>query len=166
MAQALSLSLAAAILLCGCSGRLPQSGVSSQEARRFSLTRSRAGEIEWKLDSPKAILNESVSKAKVETPLIALYKDGKPETEARSMEGEIDLRTQDMDLSGSVVVINKTDHITLKTDQLRYVSTEKQFQTDRPVEIDRPDGVMHGRGLTASQDLSTIHVMHQETRAR
>ena len=160
MAQALTrVGLALAVLTAACGEPAAPAG-PSQEARGFSLTRSRAGAVEWQLDSPRAVFNE------VETPVIGLFKAGRKDTTARALRGEIDLSTQDMDLSGSVVVVNRSDRITLKTDQLRFISSAKEFRTDQPVEIDRPEGVMRGRGLTASQDLSTIHVMHQETRTR
>ena len=166
MAQALTrVGLALAVLTAACGEPAAPAG-PSQEARGFSLTRSRAGAVEWQLDSPRAVFNEAASRAKVETPVIGLFKAGRKDTTARALRGEIDLSTQDMDLSGSVVVVNRSDRITLKTDQLRFISSAKEFRTDQPVEIDRPEGVMRGRGLTASQDLSTIHVMHQETRTR
>ncbi|MBI5201007.1 MAG: LPS export ABC transporter periplasmic protein LptC [Elusimicrobia bacterium] len=137
---------------------------ASQEAKGFTLRRSRAGAVEWKLDSPRAVFEEGQAKARLESPEIELFKKGKTETKARSEKGEIDLNTQDTLLSGDVRVENAQEKISLKTDLLQYIASAKEFRTDRPVEIRRPEGVMRGRGMTANHDLTEIHVKHQETR--
>lgn len=167
MAQALRAAPLALLLASACG--LDRGGpppAPSQEASDFTLTRSRAGLAEWKLRSPKAEFDEGTSKAKVTTPKIDLYKKGKEETRAEAERGEVDLKTQDMLLMGSVRVDNKVDKTSLRTDELRYYSTAKEFRTDRPVEIRRPEGTMRGRGLTASHDLSVIKVHRQETTLR
>lgn len=161
MAQAVALLL----LALGCADPQPERAPSAtQRAEGFTLTRSRAGATEWRLESPRADFLETLARARLVSPRIDLYKRGRVETKARSERGEIDLGTQDTLLSGSVRVDNAVDHISLRTDELRFVAKAKQFQTERPVEIRRPEGVMRGRGLTANQDLSEIHVHHQETR--
>jgi LPS export ABC transporter protein LptC len=166
LAQALSVFLTfVAVFLAGCGTSRPEAAPGpSQEAKGFTLTRSRAGLMEWKLESPRATFDEAASKAQLESPKIALYQKGKPETFAKAREGEVDLTTQDMLLTGAVEVDNKADQTTLKTDQLRYFSSSKEFRTERPVEIRRPEGVMRGRGLTANHDLTRIKVLRQETR--
>lgn len=157
--------LALALLLAGCTS--PAGGPAlapSQEAKGFDLTRSLKGEVEWKLQSPRAIFQEKDSSAKLDSPKIVLYKKGRPQTEARADTGVIDLGTYDTVLSGVVNVSNRAERIQLKTDLLEYVAKAKEFRTERPVEIRRPEGVMRGRGLTANQDLTEIHVRNQVTR--
>lgn len=164
MAQALAFALWLA-LAAGCRfDRTEQQLSPTQEARGFTLSRSRGGLAEWRLKSPKANFDETASRAKVVAPVIDLYKKGKPETRAEAEHGEIDLGSQDMLLKGSVKVDNSVDKTSLRTDELRYFSKEKEFRTDRPVEIRRPEGTMRGRGMTASHDLSLIRVHKQETR--
>lgn len=157
--------LALALLLAGCTSPAGLPALSpSQEAKGFDLTRSLKGEVEWKLQSPRAVFQEQNSSAKLDSPRITLFKRGKPQTEARADTGVIDLDTHDTVLSGIVNVNNTIEKISLKTDLLQYVAKAKEFRTDRPVEIRRPEGVMRGRGMTANQDLTEIHVRNQVTR--
>lgn len=163
MAQALTaLLLIAALAACGRAKE--EAAAATQEARGFVLTRSLAGKTEWKLESPLAVFDEKSNKANLETPKVGLYKAGRRDTDAQADQGEIDLRTHDMELTGKVRVENPAEKITVATDQLLYVSGPSEFRTERPVEIRRPEGVMRGRGLTANGDLSVIRVHQQETR--
>lgn len=164
MAQALRLGLL--LLGAGACAADPEgpAPAASQEAKGFTLRRSRAGAVEWRLDSPRAVFAEARALARLETPVIELFARGKTETKARAEKGEIDLNTHDTLLTGAVRVENAAEKISLKTDRLNYVASAREFRTDRPVEIRRPEGVMRGRGMTANHDLTEIHVKKQETR--
>ncbi len=166
MAQATLRTLLLLLLGAGaCSSSVEGPALAaSQEAKGFSLRRSRAGAVEWRLDSPHAVFEETRARARLESPMIELFKKGKIETKARAEKGEIDLNTQDTLLTGAVLVENTAEKISLKTDQLQYIASAKEFRTERPVEIRRPEGVMRGRGMTANHDLTEIHVKKQETR--
>ncbi|MBI4425214.1 MAG: LPS export ABC transporter periplasmic protein LptC [Elusimicrobia bacterium] len=157
--------LALLLTLAGCRGQPSAArGAPTQEARGFSMTRSQRGAVEWRLDSARATLDETSTRAALEQPRVELFQNGRKATTARARQGELELASQDMRLAGAVVVESLAEGSRLATEELRYSAKSKEFHTDRPVEIRRPGGVMRGRGLTASHDLSVIRVRGQETR--
>ncbi len=68
-----------------------------------------------------------------------------------------------MKLSSSVVLNSFDDHSILTTDALSYSSKDRLFRTDSEVTVRRPEGVVHGRGMEATPDLSEIHLFHQRS---
>ncbi len=130
------------------------------------MSRSESGVPSWKLVASSAVLHESRSEALLSSPFIELFKEGRLNSQVSSQSGLLHTDTQNVTLTGSVLVRSMEDHSTLKTDSLDYLSAKKQFVTDRPVLIERPGSVTRGVGMTASSDLSEVRVHHQESRGQ
>jgi LPS export ABC transporter protein LptC len=61
-------------------------------------------------------------------------------------------------LKDSVVVINKTNRDTLRTNELWWDRDKREFRTDKPVQIYQKDKTIFGRGLWGLQDFSKYKI--------
>ncbi len=91
------------------------------------------------------------------------FKEGKLASRVSSRTGRVSLDTHDVVLSSSVVLTSAADQSVLKTDLLNYSSKENKLWTESDVELRKPAGVMRGRGMRASPDLSDVQIFHQES---
>lgn len=121
------------------------------------------GSPSWELQAKTATLKDDARRAALTSPEIRFYKDKKPVSRVTALSGFIRLDTQDVRLSSSVVVTSAEDNSVLKTEELDYSSAKKRFVTDKEVVVRRPDGVLHGRGLEATPDLSEIRIFNQSS---
>ncbi len=72
--------------------------------------------------------------------------------------GEMKTDTNDMTVSGNVVVVsNNGDHFT--TDYLTYSDSKKQFETDAPVEMDNRRAKIQGVGMKLSLNDETASIL-------
>ena len=162
------LAACCALALSACSARSTSQGQPSQTFQGLTMTRTSAGDAQWTLHARQASVNERDGAVEFQAPEVALFDGGKVVPDVASRRGFFHQKTQDLSLEGSVLV---TGHdasgkaggkITLRTDALDYVSTERVFRTDRAVLIERPGSRMKGRGLVANHDLSEIRIKEQE----
>ncbi len=61
-----------------------------------------------------------------------------------------------------VVVVNTESGQQLNTEELYWLPTDEKIYTDKFVTIKREGEVLHGRGLEASQDMSTYTITNPE----
>lgn len=61
-------------------------------------------------------------------------------------------------LRDSVVVINKNNRDTLRTNELWWDRDKREFRTDKPVQIYQKDKTIFGKGLWGLQDFSTYKI--------
>lgn len=61
-------------------------------------------------------------------------------------------------LKDSVVVINKNNRDTLRTNELWWDRDKREFRTDKPVQIYQQDKTIYGRGLWGLQDFSKYKI--------
>jgi LPS export ABC transporter protein LptC len=61
-------------------------------------------------------------------------------------------------LKDSVVVINKSNRDTLRTNELWWDRDKREFRTSKPVQIYQKDKTIFGRGLWALQDFSKYKI--------
>jgi LPS export ABC transporter protein LptC len=61
-------------------------------------------------------------------------------------------------LKDSVVVINRTNRDTLRTNELWWDRDKREFRTDKPVQIYQKDKTIFGRGLWGLQDFSKYKI--------
>ena len=157
--------LAAALLACaGCEARRE----APREERRqvvegLSVSQSEKGSPSWTLKSPFAVMREDSKLATLDKPSMEFYRDGKAVSRVTALSGEADMNTHDVRLSSSVVLDSFDDNSRLTTTELLYSSARGKFVTQADILVKRPEGVLRGRGLEASPDLSEIRIFNQRS---
>jgi LPS export ABC transporter protein LptC len=154
--------VAVVCLLAACRGKMPSIlERPKQTLDGFALSQSHKGLPVWDLHSPSAELSEDAQTAVLSDPKLQFYKNGKLESTLRAESGAVDMQTQDVVLSSSVVATSISDGGTLLTEHLEYRAKSATFFTDRDVLVKRPGGTLRGKGLEANQDLSQIRIFKQ-----
>jgi LPS export ABC transporter protein LptC len=153
---------AAAFGLAACGG---SAGPAPQEPHQileeFTMRQEELGNPVWSLVAHSAILKEDQKMAVLAEPRMEFFKKKKVVTRLSAAGGEIGTDNADLRLSPSVVVASLEDQSTVRTELLQYSSTRKMFFTDKEVVVSRPGGVLHGKGLEATPDLSEIRIFQQ-----
>jgi LPS export ABC transporter protein LptC len=134
-----------------------------QTIEGLTMSQTDHGKPGWTLRSRLALLREEENSATLEAPTMDFYTDGKVVSRVTSRFGEIATDTHDVHLSSSVVLDSFDDHSVLTTDKLIYSSKARLFRTDSDVVVHRPQGVVYGRGMEATPDLSEIRIFHQHS---
>lgn len=155
----------AALGALACSRR--QAPSADQGARQtiedLELSQATRGQKDWRISSRLAVLREGEAEASLSEPRMEFFSKGRLASRARARSGLVLTDTQDVVLSSAVVVRSLEDGSVLETEELRYSSKDRRFRTDKPILARRPGGVLRGRGLEATPDLSEIRIFHQES---
>lgn len=159
------ISLAALLLASTACGK---GGDAAHEERRqvmegMTLSQSEKGKPAWTLKSRTAILREDDKRALLESPEMVFFKDGRPISRVTALSGEVETESSDVKLSSSVAMISYEDKSHLTTSELFYNSKRGLFTTPADILIKRPEGVLRGKGLEATPDLSTIRIFNQSS---
>jgi len=158
--------LAAALLLAAAAcGR---GGEKSVEERRqimegLTLSQSEKGRPAWTLKSRRAVLREDSKTATLAEPVMEFYKGGKAISRVTALEGTVETDSNDVKLSSSVVMDSYDDKSRLTTTELLYNAKRGLFTTQAEILVKRPEGVLRGKGLEATPDLSTIRIFNQSS---
>ena len=134
-----------------------------QTIEGLTMSQTDRGHPGWTLRSRLALLREEENAATLDAPTMEFYSEGKVVSRVTSRVGEIATDTHDVHLSSSVVLDSYEDHSVLTTDKLDYSSKARLFRTDSDVVVHRPQGVVYGRGMEATPDLSEIRIFHQHS---
>lgn len=160
------MAMAAALALSACSR---QEAVPPQEASQvmqdFAMTQTAKGARIWTVSAPRARVSLEGA-AVLEHPEIRFYRNGRHASTARSRTATVHGDGKDVALVGTVVIIALRDKTTLRTERLDYSAQTERFRTEVAVVVERPDAVLHGRGLEADAALTDITIYHQETRIK
>ena len=156
-------ALALAAAACAPNVAPPRPDQQRQMIEGLTLSQSDSGRPAWTLLSRLAILREEQNSASLEKPTMDFYRDGKAVSRVTSLTGEIATDTHDVRLSSDVVLNSFDDHSVLTTDVLLYSSKARRFLTSSDVVVHRPSGVVYGRGMEATPDLSEIRIFHQHS---
>jgi LPS export ABC transporter protein LptC len=132
----------------------------------LSMTQSVRGRKSWKVEARTARLREDSNHASLTAPVVEIYRLGKPALRARSRLGSADMDTQDVVMTGGVVLDLLEENSVLRTDRLRFDSAKRRFLSDRPVVLERPGAVIRGQGCEADADLKEVRVFKQESAFR
>ena len=159
----LSLLLAAGTAACrrGAPAAAP---APRQTLEDFTLRQSRQGNPLWALKSQSAVLREDERVVILAGPSMEFLKAGRVVSRVRALTGRALTDTHDVRLSGSVVLEAIDDRSVLSTEYLDYSSKAGLFTTDAEITVRRPEGVLHGRGLKATPDLSEISIYNQSAK--
>lgn len=148
--------------VCSCARRARQAGQEPQQTLRdLTLSQSYKSAPLWDLKAEAARLTDEDKRAVLDSPKMDFYKDRKLTTTVTAQTGFVRMDTRDVKLSSSVVVRSLEDSSVLRTSELDYSSARQKFFTDKDVVVVRPGGVLRGRGLEATPDLSEIRVFNQ-----
>jgi len=158
--------LLSALLLA--SSACGKSGEDSHAERRqvmegLTLSQSEKGSPAWTLHSRSAVVREDSKLASLQQPRMEFYKKGKAISLVTALAGEVDTATQDVKLTSSVVMDSYDDKSRLTTSELFYSSKRGLFTTPADILIKRPEGVLRGKGLEATPDLSVIRIFNQSS---
>lgn len=157
--------LAALLLASAACGK---GGDASHEERRqvmegMTLSQSEKGKPAWTLKSKYAILREDDKRAILTEPRMEFYKNGRPISRVTALAGEVETESQDVKLSSSVAMDSYEDKSHLTTSELFYNAKRGLFTTPAEILIKRPEGVLRGKGLEATPDLSVIRIFNQSS---
>ena len=129
----------------------------------LTLSQSEKGEPSWTLKSRGAVLREDEKKATLTQPSMEFYKNGKAVSRVTALVGEVETESHDVKLSSSVAMDSYEDKSHLTTTELFYNSKRGLFTTPADITIVRPEGVLRGKGLEATPDLSVIRIFNQRS---
>lgn len=155
----------AALALCGaCAPRVePAKPERRQVIDGLTLSQSTGGQLAWTLRSRFAVLREDEKLAELSAPTMDFYRLNKVVSRVTARGGTVHTETHDVRLSTSVVLDSLDDRSHLTTEELLYSSARGRFVTTADVQIVRPEGVVRGRGLEATPDLSEIRIFEQRS---
>lgn len=129
----------------------------------LTLSQSEKGEPSWTLKSRRAVLREDEKRATLTEPVMEFYKKGKPISRVTALAGEVETESHDVRLSSSVAMDSFEDKSHLTTSELFYNSRRGMFTTPADILVRRPEGVLRGKGLEATPDLSVIRIFNQSS---
>ena len=163
LVSALLLVMACGLSSCGDggeSGPAAEGGVvPDQEINGFTLTQTNDGRSVWSLTAQLALVFEEADRIESTRPRIEFFDD---EGESRSVltakSGLLKRRTNDMEVSGSVVVTS-TDGTVLRTEHLTWDERRGKISTEMPVRITKDGDVMTGTGAEADPDLGNLRIL-------
>jgi len=159
------LVLAAACVLSSCgeggeTGPAAEGGVvPDQEINSFTLTQTNDGRSVWSLTAELALVFEEADRIETTRPRVEFFSD---EGESRSVltarSGLLRRRTNDMEVSGSVVVTSN-DGTVMRTEHLTWDERRGKILTEMPVRVTRDGDVMTGTGAEADPDLGNLRIL-------
>ncbi len=161
--SALVLLMACVLGSCGDageSGPAVEGGVvPDQEINGFTLTQTNDGRSVWSLTAELALVFEEADRIETTRPQVEFFDD---EGESRSVltakNGLLKRRTNDMEVSGSVVVTS-SDGTVLRTEHLTWDERRGKISTEMPVRVTRDGDVMTGTGAEADPDLGNLRIL-------
>lgn len=132
-----------------------------EEAYKIEAYMSQSGQVKAKLTAPYMLIFQGDSPY-VEYPRtlhVDFYSD------SVTIESILDAHyakyfqyNRKVLLRDSVVVINKNNRDTLRTNELWWDQEKREFRTDKPVQIYQKDKTIFGRGLWGLQDFSSYKI--------
>jgi len=156
------------IVFGGCEARkMPIREVSEipdQAIEKFTITETKDGKTHWVIDSPTAKIYEDQKKALLTAPVIRFFENGKYASTITAEKGSVDMNTYDIIGNGKCTVTTVKGE-SLETSNLRYLSQAQKIVTDENVILVKKGSIVHGKGMEAAPDLSTITIRNQTTEA-
>lgn len=150
--------------MLGCAKeQAPLPREASQVIRGLSMTQTTAGRKAWALQAPSATLSLDGS-SRLDRPTMEFYRRGRHASTAQARFADVPGGSQNVRLSGGVVIRSMVEKAVLKTEDMDYLASESRFRTEGAVVVEREGAVLRGRGLSADSALSEIRIRHQETR--
>ena len=154
--------LVGAWVVSGCGrqrsvGPGPSSGeLPDQEVSDFAVTETDEGRPLWKLYARYAATYSARNQVIASSVRVDFFdRTGRRSSVLTAREGDLNQRTRNMTARGSVV-IKTTEGTRLSTEELRFLNRENRIvvPVERPVRVERKDGVLTGYGFESDPDLT------------
>lgn len=94
---------------------------------------------------------------------LKLFEKGNPVSEGIAKQVIIENSTSNLLLEGEICITSYRDGAELRTSQLQWNNSKKEFYTEKEVTIKRKGAIIQGTGLTGKPDLSLIIIKNQVT---
>ncbi len=158
-------AMAALALLTSCGGGgtgedVGEGGVlPDQEITNFTLTQTREGRTIWSLTADVALIFEDADRVETTRPRVEFFdEEGRRRSVLTARDGLLRRRTNDMEVSGSVLVTSE-DGTELRTEHLEWDEQRGKISTELPVRVTRDGDVMTGTGAEADPDLGRLRIL-------
>jgi LPS export ABC transporter protein LptC len=154
---------AVVVALSGCDERerdLPgrSETIPDQEIDGFTLTQTRDGQRVWSLRAANALVYEEADRVEMAELRVDFYdEEGGAKSTLTADEGTLSRRTNDMEVTGNVVVY-ASDGTVLTTERLTWNERTGKIESDERVTVTKGRDVMKGLGVEADPDLRNIRV--------
>ncbi|MDR2772666.1 MAG: LPS export ABC transporter periplasmic protein LptC [Elusimicrobiota bacterium] len=151
--------------LLGCGGadkvidETPPIGEHAIE--KFTITETEGGKLKMIMESESATINENMSIAKINVPIVKFYKDGEYTSTLVMEKADIDLDTYDVKGYGRCVV-DTAENERLQTTDLQYDAKTKTVFSKNPVRIERKGETIDGTSFRADTNLENIVIENQK----
>ena len=110
--------------------------------------------------------------AELVSPRLSLSETGRPTMTITADRGRIESGREQGDFIGNVQVTRAASDqppkngtpsgpVTLRTESLHVLTKEQRVQTDKPVTIEEPRGIIRGRGLEFDNKVKTVRLKSQ-----
>lgn len=159
------------LILPGCKSSPPPSSLdilSNVDADTFieqaKVIRVRENIKEWELKAGKIKVYEEENVLVIENLQLNFFEDNHPVSEVRSDESKIDLRTNNAEIEGNVVITSADGLKKIETEYLRWLSREQKFVTDHRVKLLLGKSLFTGESMEA--DLALKELKIQDLKAR
>lgn len=94
-------------------------------------------------------------------PHILVTQENQPPWDIRSNNAKSFAGGQRITFTGNVIVHNKTQASTLKTEEVTYFPKEKKATTDLLVTYEQPGNIIQSTGMNAYLDEKRVELLHQ-----
>ena len=160
-----ALVVSAACVLGSCSdagetGPAAEGGVvPDQEINSFTLTQTNDGRSVWSLTARLALVFEEADRIETTRPRVEFFDaEGESRSVLTANNGLLKRRTNDMEVSGSVIVTSN-DGTVMRTEHLTWDERRGKISTEMPVRVTRDGDVMTGTGAEADPDLGNLRIL-------
>lgn len=147
---------------CGPKAEAPREELS-QVMEGLVLRQSESGAAAWTLRSASTKLREESKLADLVEPSMEFYRKGRAVSKVTARLGQARTDSREVHLSSGVVLDSYDDRSRLTTEDLTYAPDQGRFVTQADILVRRPEGVVRGRGMTATPDLSEIRIFQQRS---
>ncbi len=160
----LAIAAAASVLVsCGEEGGTGSSAeggvIPDQEINNFTLTQTHDGRSVWSLTAQLGLVFEEADRVETTRPRVEFFDDeGASRSVLTARNGLLKRRTNDMEVSGSVVVTSN-DGTVLQTEHLTWDERRGRILTEMAVRVTRDGDVMTGIGAEADPDLGNLRIL-------
>jgi len=127
------------------------------EIENFRLIQTTGDKKQWELEAARAIEYEENVEIEIKDTKIKFFKDNKPVLTLKADEGTIDLMTKNIKIAGNVDAVS-SDGLKLKTESLRWLSSDEKLVTDDHIFLTRAGMKIEGEGLEADMELGKLQI--------
>ncbi len=123
-------------------------------------SRTREGRTEWVLDADSAASFTGGDELLFNSVTLTFYGEDGSTYSLKADKGNFSESTGDVYASGNVLIESEDGSYSLKTESLKYSSTDRNATTDDRVEILAEDMRIEGEGLVVDIDTEKLYILN------